>query len=151
MKYPVAKGIIYVLLLLLLSLLMLGGYQAVKNVWLLITYEHVSSRVNSCELKFQRGGGRSLSGRRQLKYTPIVRLDDVFIKSNVYVSYEFCSEDIGSEVLVLINPKDNSEGYIVKFVYFWLKPLAMIFGSFIALVVFIFPILKGLKIMEKEG
>ena len=114
--------------------------------------ENEKARITSCEGKYTNSGsGRGAlgGGGRKRVYTPIAStLSGKKILGDVYFSYDSCRENVGEDVTVLINSSLPNGGYINTFSQFWLKYVALVLGTLIANLIFMYPSIIAIKKMQ---
>ena len=149
MKYKSAYVISLTIGAILLLSTLFGIYKVVNNFWLMASLENEKAKITSCESKFTDGrAGKHFKGGRRTVYAPIASTEDgKKITGQVFVNYDKCRENIGEDVTVLINPSLPSGGYINTFSQFWLKYVALVFGTLIANLIFVYPITIAIKKM----
>jgi len=150
MKYKSAYIIIITIGVVLFLSTMYGIYKLGNNFWLMASLENEKARITECKSKYFGGSGSR--GTRQFggtKYTPIAyTLSGKKITGSVYVSSDSCRENVGNDVTVLVNLSMPNGGHINTFTQFWLKYVALTFGTLLANVVFIYPFILGIKKMQ---
>ena len=153
MKYKSAYITILAITAILSLSTLFGIYKIINNFWLMTSLENEKARITSCEGKYTNSGSGKGSigggGGRKRVYTPIAStLSGKRITGTVFSSYNSCRENVGEDVIVLINPSLPNGGHINTFTQFWLKYVALVFGTLIANLVFMYPSIIAIKKMQ---
>jgi hypothetical protein len=125
---------------------MLGIYQITHKIWMFSTLERAEGKIIYCKSKYFKRKASSGGGGQKLKYAPVAKTNDgVEVAGSVYSSNDSCKKLIHGKVSMLIDSNTESGGYILTFSQFWLGSIALIFGTLIANLVFVYPIARAAK------
>ena len=125
---------------------MYGAYRLSYKTWLFSTRAHQEATVISCKShRSSSRGGRKLT----IKYAPIAKTvqGDTIIGS-AFGDYESCQQLTGKKIPVIIDNSVKEGGYILTFTQFWLGPIALLAGTLLPFILFVYPILSAM--MKRE-
>ena len=130
---------------------MYGGYKLSYKIWLFSTHAHQEATVILCKARksYSSGVGKSTSRWRTIKYTPIAKTaqGDTIIGS-AFGDYESCRQLIGKKIPVIIDNSVKQGGYILTFTQFWMGPIALLAGTLLPFVLFVYPLLLAIRRRE---
>ena len=125
---------------------MYGAYRLSYKIWLFSTQAHQEATVISCKArKSYSGVGRSTSRWLTIKYAPIAKtVQGETITGSVFGDYESCRQSIGKKLPVIIDNSVKQGGYILTFTQFWMGPIALLAGTLLPFVLFVYPLLSAI-------